>query len=162
MTTRRFYLRKALGFAILILVILTGSFVYSKYETSTFPPKKDVVCVEMMQQELATFNQTGFLGSQLTYSDKDITHVRCAAGVGFTQFELSGTTKDGHAFYLHDIASGMAASGADSISDICYKVDGVIVKNAKVTGRMSIPSTPTCSYDDAYLSQAPSQYTFNK
>ena len=162
MTIQRFYLRKALGFAILILVVLVGSFAYSKYETSTFPPKKDVFCVDMMQQELATFDQTGFLGSPLTYSDSSIMHVRCAAGVGFTQFEISGTTTDGHTFYLHDIQGGIAASGADSISDICYKVDGVVIKNARVTGRMGTPTAPTCSYDTTYLSTAPSQYTFNK
>lgn len=127
-----------------------------------FPPV-GVICADQAFESLSNSQANPeLIPNPFTYAKANIAHFRCAAGVGFSQYEMSGIDDAGHAFYIHSSAGGMAASGADSLLDFCYVKDGAVVTQLRISGRAGNRSEGRCSYDPDFLKDAQSQYEYFK
>jgi glycopeptide antibiotics resistance protein len=93
---------------------------------------------------------------------KDVTHFRCASARGFEQYEIAGTDRAGHTFYVHHASGGVAASGADSYIDHCSVRDDVIVMSTKSIGRSGMSEPGTCVFTEGFPRDADSIYVFNR
>ncbi len=126
----------------------------------TFPPR-GVFCAEQSLELLAMAQQdTDVIPQPFAYAHSEVSHFRCAASPGFTQYEISGRDTAGHSFYVHSILGGRAASGSDSVSDFCYVRDGEVVTRRKISGREGIRSEGTCSFDSSFPASPSSQYEY--
>jgi hypothetical protein len=126
-------------------------------QNSQFPPS-NVQCFDSFMNAVNSGYANGFKIPAFNFSD--ISYFRCASHVGFNQYEISGTDKEGHSFYIHKDEGGMAASGADSVYNLCYKKDNVILNNEKINGRDSVKKTGTCFWTDNFPLNPTSTYEY--
>lgn len=93
---------------------------------------------------------------------KDVTHFKCASKIGFGQYEIEARGKSGRSFFIHKQEGGMAASGADSISNLCFKQDGEILVSEKIVGREGVRSPGSCDWETDYPLNAESIFEYNR
>lgn len=96
-----------------------------------------------------------------SFNFSDILYFKCASQVGFDQYEISGIDKEGHSFYVHKDEGGMAASGADTIYNLCYKQDNIVIRNDKLNGREPVKEIGTCFWTDNFPSNPTSTYKYS-
>jgi hypothetical protein len=144
-----------------IVTLAVVSFSTYFFLVPRFPPQH-VVCVDQALEEITSV-QSGkmSLPESFIFTNKDIRHFRCASVLGFMQFEMSGLDETGHVFYIHAIAGGTAASGADSLFDFCYQRDGRTITQVRYSGRRGTQSIGTCSYDETLLASPNSNYRYD-
>jgi hypothetical protein len=146
---------------ITISMLMLGAviFLITKRPT-TFPPK-NVACVDQAFEHIENVKlREGYGMSDFSFLNENVSEMHCAATRGMMFYEVSGTDAVGSTFYLHAIAGGMAASGADMVDDICYKKDGKTVTAFRRTGREATNETSTCSHENGFMSEAESVYDF--
>lgn len=115
-------------------------------------PYADNECFERMMGILETeYN--------LDVSAHQFTKVRCESGLPYFQFEVDGYTKDGK-IHAHYAVSGMAASGADSVEDMCLIVNHEIVISKRLTGRENKETDGSCAWDDNIVIEKRLEYIF--
>ncbi len=122
----------------------------------TFPPV-GIACFD----EFMSIAKSGYADPELNISPfelHNVSHFRCASKKGFEQYEISGVDNSGHSFYVHHAGGGMAASGADSYLDHCYKKDGVVMKSVKFVGRNGSPQQGSCAFDKDFSVDPESSY----
>lgn len=114
-------------------------------QRASFPPH-DNACYAMAIESLESLRMRGEV-TVPEYTAQMVTRMRCQAVPGLIHFEIEGADSDGADFQLYYAAGGMAASGADTVSDFCYIRNGKMVSGRRVTGRESVSSAPQCRFD---------------
>jgi hypothetical protein len=56
----------------------------------------------------------------------------------------------------------MAPSGADGVYNLCYKQDGVTIRNDKLIGRESKKEIGTCSWTNNFPTDPTSSYEYKR
>ncbi len=130
----------------------------SSKNNSQFPPS-NTLCFDSFTNALNNGYADGFRIPAFNF--RDVSHFRCASRLGFDQYEIRATDKEGHSFYIHKDGGGMAASGADTVYNFCYKKDNNIIRNEKLSGRESTKEIGTCFWTDNFPSNPTSEYEFN-
>ena len=140
---------------IIIVIILVT---YITFQNLRFPPS-NIQCFDSFMETANSGYADGFHIPAFNLSD--ISYFRCASQTGFDQYEISGIDKEGHSFYVHKDEGGMAASGADTVYNLCYKQDNVITRNEKLNGREPIKEIGTCFWTDNFPSNPTSMYKYS-
>lgn len=149
--------------AIVLSVVLCISLLACRFVFFPGFPPHGVVCADLAFEEIATLqNSKALIPESFRFDDGGVRHFRCDAVRGFVQFEMSGNDASGHAFYLHGIAGGVAASGADSVLDVCYVSDGQTVTDVRFAGRSGTQSAGTCAYDGSLFTAPLSSYRYDR
>lgn len=141
-----------------ILVIL-GFIYYKETSMKNFPPV-GVACFDSFVEE----TKSGYADPVYnipSFSMDQVIRFRCASQKGFSQYEITATDTDGHLFYIHRASGGMAASGADTYFDHCYKKDGKLLRSSKLTGRTTL-ATGTCAYIESFPENPTSNFEYTK
>ncbi len=125
---------------------------------SKFPPS-NIECFNSFMDRVNSGYSDGFRIPEFNFSD--ITYFRCASTIGFNQYEITGRDKNGQSFYIHKDEGGMAASGADSIYNFCYKQNDIIIRNEKLYGREPTREAGTCFWTNDFPSEPTSTYEYN-
>lgn len=125
---------------------------------NTYPPVGNH-CYESAQELLAMLRQRGDV-TVPAFTAEDVRMMECAAVRGTIQFEIAGIAADGADFRVNYLAGGVAASGADSISDYCYISRSEIVSGKRITGREGAISSPRCAFDVRLTAGATDTYRF--
>ena len=158
---------KILVFVLITIIVILIAYIafgdkllkFTNISSQKFPPSN----IECFNSFMEIANGGGYVdGFHIpSFNFSDISYFRCASQVGFDQYEISGTDKEGHSFYVHKDEGGMAASGADTIYNLCYKQDNVIIKNEKLNGREPVKQIGTCIWTDNFPSNPTSIYEYN-
>jgi len=155
----------AIVLVVIILIIGIGYGMYRLHESTPLLAAKNEACVS--QIIYAVDNKTYQLSEPtLSFSTSDISHFRCASSAldsqgyadGFIQYEISGTDKNGHAFYLYEDAGSPQASSAQH-DVLCYKRDGVVVPHS---ANAPTQDPQTCSWNNDFSETPVSTYEYNK
>src|ERR1035437_8410023 len=99
---------------IIIIALVTYIALYTPFPQSIkissrqrpqFPPSN----VECFNTFMNTVNSGHASGFQIpSFNFPDISHFRCASKLAFDQYEITGISKDGRSFYIHNDEGGMA------------------------------------------------------
>ena len=141
-----------------LLLLVVAVFLSIPRTVETFPPV-GVDCFDSFTEQV----QNGYANSAYNlppFEFSGISHFKCASSKGFSQYEIEGMDTAGNSFYVHRIAGGVAASGADTYFDYCYMQNGVLISSEKLIGRTT-RSEGTCAYLDNYPPDSLSSYEYN-
>ncbi len=144
----------------LMYVIIVNPGVRLSAAPHVFPPV-GVACYDSFESVV----QSGYADPDMNlppFELKDVTQFRCTSSKGFEQYEIAGTDRGGHSFYVQHASGGTAASGADGYLDHCYKRDGVIIQSVKIVGRAGASEPGSCVFDDRLPENADSRYDFSR
>lgn len=146
---------------IIIVLFLIGLgvvvFIQIQPKEEQFPPL-NVECFDHFMEIANGGYADGFHIPPFNF--EDISYFRCASQPIFNQYEISGIDKDGHTFYVHKDEGGRAPSGSDSVYNLCYKKDNIIIRNDKLHGRETIREIGTCFWTDNFPLNPTSTYEY--
>lgn len=143
---------------VLLAVLLCGISYWHSISHPTFPPKSNV-CFEMLTSSLEAAKSNPAIKVP-DFSLDSITHVRCTAVPGMTNFTITATDSAGKEFHLYETIGGKAASGGDSAFDYCYTQEGKTVSQTRVTGREGKHSDSACVYNASLLPHPTDSYEY--
>ncbi len=139
-------------------LLIVAIFLSMPRVTDTFPPV-GVGCFDSFMEQA----ENGYADSAYNlppFELSKISHFKCSSSKGSSQYEVEGIDTAGNSFYVHRIAGGMAASGADTYFDYCYMQNGTLIASEKLTGRTT-REEGTCTYLENYPPDPLSSYEYN-
>jgi hypothetical protein len=149
-------------FKIIISVVVIVFCVILFTQQQQFPPK-DNECFTRFAEEKQRFD-SGTANTDSVFPSFELSHVtefRCASQIAFDQYEVRGIDTAGHAFYVHNSAGGMAASGGDGHYDYCYNSDNVMIASDRYIGRNGPHQPSVCTWEEGFPDAPRSTYSYH-